>query len=127
MVLHGPRMMSHDVKRILIVGEHLDLLRKRVVPLALTGAQVVISDPAELETHIGQECFNVIILCHTLSDLSRRSVTESAHRRWPRIRVLQIFASSEEVASIGCPLDGHAPDLPDELVARTSALLGRIA
>ena len=70
--------------RILLVGNEFRLLRRRVAALAGIGAQAVLSDPAELETHIGREGFDVVALCHTLSDLERLAVAENAHRRWPR-------------------------------------------
>lgn len=120
-------MISQGVYRILLVGENLELLRRRVGSLARAGAEIVISDPAELETHVGKESFDLVVLCHTLTDVLRRSVTESAHRRWPRVKVLQIFAQRGEVTSIGCPLDDRAPDIPDELLKHTTDLLSRIA
>jgi len=120
-------MLSQDVRRILLVGEDLGVLRRRVGPLACTGAQVVVTDPAELETHIGTESFDLVILCHTLPDLVRRAACEISRRRWPRVKILQIFEKSGDLASIGCRLEDRASDLPEELINHASELLGRIA
>ena len=120
-------MLSHGIKRILLIGQDLGLLRRRVGPLARTGAQVVVSEPAELETHTGTESFDLLILCHTLPDLVRRSVTENARRRWPRVKILQIFERSGDVASIGCRLDDHTSDNGNDLIQHAEELLGRSA
>jgi len=113
--------------KILLVGDDLRLLRRRVPPLVAIGAEVVISHPHELETHVGNERFDLAVLCYTLSDVARRTATEHAHRRWPRIKLLQIFRHADDVASIGCPLDAHVLDVPDELAVQAQALISRAA
>jgi len=115
--------MSSPSTRILLIGNEGHLLRDRVRRLAAIGAQVVVSDPSEIETHVGLESFDVVLLCHTLSALQRRVVTESAHRRWPRAQVLH--ATSEmDVRFIGSMLNGQMPDDP-EIIAQDAAYSGR--
>ena len=115
--------MSSPGTRILLVGNEFSLLRHRVAALAAIGAQAVMSDPAELETHVGLESFEVVVLCHTLSDLERRVVTESAHRRWPRIKVLQVVSSEVDFGSFGCVLNAHSPDDPQTIAQQAISLL----
>lgn len=120
-------MISHDVRRILLVGNDWNLLKQRVYPLSRSGAQVVVSGPSELETHLGKETFDLVILCHSLPDLLRRAATENARKRWPAVKVMQLFERTGDLASIGCPLDDRSSDEPDELVRHAEELLKRTA
>lgn len=115
--------MSSPSTRILLVGNEIRLLRHRVGALVAIGAQAVMSDPAELETHVGRESFDVLVLCHTLSDLERRVAAENAHRRWPRIKVLQVVSSELDFGSFGCVLNAHTPDDPHTIAQQAIALL----
>jgi hypothetical protein len=115
--------MTSPSTRILLVGNEFRLLSDRLSALAAAGAQAVISNPAELETHVGCEPFHVVVLCHTMSDLERRAVTESVHRRWPRIKVLQVLGSEADFRSFGCVLNDHTTDDPQTIARHAMALL----
>ena len=120
-------MISQNEKKILLVGEHLDLSRKRMASLARTGAQVVISDPAELQTHLGLEVFDLVVMCHIMRDEVRCSVTQHARQRWPGVKILQIFESTLDVVPTVCSADERVPDTPDELMKSAEGLLLRSA
>jgi len=89
-------------------------------------ADIVLSDPMELETHVGRERFDLVVLCHTLTDTARCAATATAYRRWPHVRVLQICADHAEMKSLGCPMDDRTEVAPDEIAAHASKLLGEV-
>jgi hypothetical protein len=105
-----------------LVGNDVRLLRRRVEALHARGAQVVLSDPAELQTHVGAEVFDLVVLCYTLSDVNRRWVTERAHARWPRVKILQIKPPTRDFASFGSEVDNTTPDDPDAIARHAMAL-----
>ena len=110
--------------RILLVGNDFGCLRDRATALAKAGVCAIISEPDELKTHIGTEGFNLVVLCHTLSDLQRRIAIESARRRWPGVKVLQLFSSKEDFTSLGCALDDSIEDGPEEIIEHAMMLMG---
>jgi hypothetical protein len=114
------------MNRILLVGSDFPLLRNHRAALAKTGVDIVLSDPMELEIHVGGERFDLVVLCHTLTDTARRAATATAHRRWPHVRVLQICADHAEMKSLGCPMDDRTAVAFDEIAAHASKLLGEI-
>ena len=108
------------------MGSDLTLMRNHRVALAKVGANIVLSDPMELETHVGGERFDLVVLCHTLTDTARHAPTASARRRWPHVRVLQISADHTEMKSLGCPVDDRTAVSPDEIAAHASKLLAEV-
>jgi hypothetical protein len=110
--------------RILLLGNDFGCLRKRARALNRAGIQAIASDPDELETHVGIESFDLVVLCHTLSDLQRRTASESARRRWPSIKVMQVFCQKHDFASFGCALDAATQDEPGQIIERAMTLMG---
>jgi hypothetical protein len=110
--------------RILLVGNDFGCLRKRARALNRAGVQAIAADPNELETHVGGETFDLVVLCHTLSDVQRRIASESARGRWPRIKVMQVFCQKHDFASFGCALDAATQDEPGQIIEHAMALMG---
>jgi len=106
-----------------LVGENYSLLKTRAAVLAKTGANVVPSSPSELASHVGIEEFDLVVLCHTLREGARKAVIANARRRWPRVRILQIFSRLGEMTSFADPLDAATPIEPEEVLARATELL----
>jgi CheY-like chemotaxis protein len=79
------------VQKILLVGDDLPLMATRVAALRRTGADVVPCKPGELVTLVGDEKFDVVVLCAALEEGVQRSVVANAQRRWPQARILQDF------------------------------------
>jgi DNA-binding response OmpR family regulator len=82
---------------ILLVGHDLWLLQTRALILRQTEAEVYTSAPNEFEQTTCNR-IDLLILCHTLNDATRHSVSAEARRRWPQVRVLQVskyYYSSE--------------------------------
>jgi hypothetical protein len=113
------------MEKILLVGDDFTLLATRVAILAKMGASVVGCDPLELSIHLGNERFDLVILCHTLKLDARRSVIKNARRRWPQVRILQLFSRLDPTAADAFPVDAVASTDPDDLIEQTAKLLGR--
>jgi hypothetical protein len=120
------RLAALTMSRILLVGSDLPWLQNHRAALAKVGADMILSDPMELETHVGGERFDLVVLCHTLTDTARRAATATAHRRWPHVRVLQICADHAEMKSLDCPVDDRTAVASDEIAAHASKLLGEV-
>ena len=113
------------MEKILLVGDNFSLLATRVAILAKMSAGAVGCNPAELATHLGNEKFDVVILCHTLHESTRRSVIANARRRWPEVRILQILPRMDKTSPTSFLVDEVASTEPDDLIRRTAKLLGR--
>ena len=112
--------------KVLLVGKNFALLAARAAVLARTGADVVASDPSELATHLGNERFDLVVLCHTLKDRARHTVIANAQQRWPQVRILQILQGTQDLDSA----DKHANAVtlarePGELIAHAIELLAK--
>ena len=83
----------------------------------------MLSGAAEVQTHVGKETFDLVILCYTLSDVDRRTSIEAAYRRWPRVKVLQVFSRNHDMSSIGTELDDHLTDRSEDIVRHATTLL----
>jgi hypothetical protein len=118
----GLRMLSPRI-RVLLVGDDLDCLINHAKALSKPGIQAIISDPDELNTHVGAEGFNLVILCHTLSDLKRRIAGESAHSRWPQVKLIQLLSSTGDFTSLGCALDDAIQDNSREMLEHIMSLM----
>lgn len=75
---------------ILLVGYDLWLLQTRALILRETEAAVYTCRPDQLEEATRGREIELLILCHSLSDATRRWVSAEAHRRWPQVRILQV-------------------------------------
>jgi len=97
--------MASAFTRVLLVGNDPSRLRSQCNAYATGGSQAVISHPTELETHIGRERFDLVVLCPTLSETERCHVRQNASRRWPGVEVFQLGNSL---------LDFRAPNPPQQ-------------
>ena len=87
-------------KRVLVVGHELESLRQYIPPLASAGAQVVISEPTELQTHVGRERFDLVVLGHALPPTVRKDVIQNAHTRWPGIQVAELVPTPHATSEL---------------------------
>ncbi len=109
--------------KILLVGEDFSLLATRAAVLAKTGMDVVPSGPLELRMHLGGEKFDMVVLCHTLRSVERKSVMAHARRRWPQARMLQVVTTLGQMCAVECGVDDTTTTDPEELVAHAMRLL----
>jgi len=66
---------------ILLIGHDRWLLQTRALILKSTRANVFTSDPKGFEEITSDQQIDLLILCHTLSEATRHSVSAEAHRR----------------------------------------------
>ena len=119
----GYAMLSPGI-RILLVGNDFGCLIGHARALNSARVQAIVADPEELKTHVGTERFNLVVLCHTLSDLQRRIASEGARHRWSGVKVLQLLSSKKDFTSLGCALDDATQDNLKEVVEHVKSLTG---
>ena len=112
------------MKSVLLIGEDATLLANRAAVLAHTGASVAYCLTSEFERHATAGAFSVVVLCHTLNADARRAFTDTAHRRWPEGKVLQLSTDFYAQPSLpGSQADAFAAASPRTLIQATMQLL----
>lgn len=111
------------VEKILLVGDDLPLLATRVAALRRTGADVVPCKPGELVTHVGDEKFDVVVLCAALEGRVRRSVVANAKRRWPQAQILKDFTRFGAKPSVEPGASIPTMAVPGKPIEHTAAML----
>jgi hypothetical protein len=114
------------VEKILLVGDNFRLLAARAAALAKTGSSITCCNVSELGVHLPNQMFDVIVLCHMLTEGVRSSVMANVHRRWPAARILQIFSPVGEVLSAGCSVVALSKAEPGEADIHAIELLGKL-
>jgi CheY-like chemotaxis protein len=108
--------------KILLVGEDFRLLATRAAVLARMGANTVCCSPAEMLRDLQKETFDLVVMCHSLSETAATLVARTARLWWPGTKVLLIRANfGEEQDGIEC--DGVIESNPGEMVREATALL----
>jgi hypothetical protein len=113
--------------QILLIGEQPALLATRAEILVRTGARITCCDMNQLRGLLWDGDFDLVILCHTLLELSvRRSCAISdIYRRWPSARVLQVVIGyGTQGAETGLDTGLMWGD-PDELVQAAMKTMGK--
>ena len=116
------------MSKILLVGQDFRLLATRAAVLEKTHASVVCCNMMEALTILDSESFDVVVLCHSLSEAQVSEVADAVHRRWPRTRVLMVVSDvSQERHYRGVEFDATSSAEPKRLIRRTSELLEGVA
>ena len=110
---------------ILLVGTDPSLLSSRSAVLRRTGARTVFASAFEaLAVQTEQEA-ELVVLCHTLPDLTCLAISRSIHERWPSTRVLQMLPLGQDNASgYVTGADAISYSQPECLLKKASELLG---
>jgi CheY-like chemotaxis protein len=112
------------VPKILLIGDDFRLLATRAALLAKTGASTVCCNPAEVQKDLERESFDVVVLCHSLSEEEARKAAEFAHRRWPEAKVFLIESNVPlDKTFDGVAIDGTISSTPGTLFEQMSAVL----
>lgn len=112
------------MSKILLAGNDLRLLSTRAPILAKTKASVVSCNAMEAMTILETEIFDLVVLCHSLTEKQAVEITEVVHRRLPKTRVLMIVSDISQERSDGqLAFDETSSPYPDDLIRRTSELL----
>ncbi len=72
------------------------------------------------------DSFDLVVLCHSLSDEDRRLIAKDIHSRWPQSKMLLVSAVDADPHSIECDVDVVMPSLePEQLLRSAVALLAK--
>jgi hypothetical protein len=112
------------MSKILLVGNDFRLLTTRAAVLARTMANVVCCNTAEAAQTLQNESFDLVVLCHSLTEKQISETTEMTHLRLPTARILRVISDiSQEWPRGGPAFDATSSSDPDGLIRRTSELL----
>jgi CheY-like chemotaxis protein len=112
------------VPKILLIGNDFRLLATRAALLAKTGASTVCCNPAEVQKDLEGEMFDLVVLCHSLSEEDARKVVALVHQRWPEVKVFLIESSVPlEKTFDGVAIDRTISSTPHTLLEQMSAAL----
>jgi DNA-binding response OmpR family regulator len=110
--------------KILLAGEDLRLLGTRAAVLGKTGAEVACCSALEARNILERECFDLVVLCHTLTDIESAELTGIIHRRWPDARILTVVSDvAQERLYRGVEFEATISSDPSRLIHRASELL----
>jgi DNA-binding response OmpR family regulator len=112
---------------ILLAGNDFRLLGTRAAVLGKTGASVVCCSASETREIIRTEKFDLVVLCHTLSDQEATQIIDTVRRLWPQARTLRVvFDSARERPYKATELDATCSAEPSRLIRRATALLSAL-
>jgi hypothetical protein len=87
------------MENVLLVGEDAALLEARAAMLERSGVFVAWCRAADLDLHLWNETYDLVILCHTLtSGVARSLIVAEIYRRWPHARILHVIGNCEREA-----------------------------
>lgn len=113
--------------KILLIGDDFRLLATRAALLTKTGASTVCCNPAEMQKDLERESFDLVVLCHSLSEADAQKAATFVRQRWPAAKVFLIESSvSLDKTFEGVALDGMISSTPSTLVAQTVELLASL-
>jgi CheY-like chemotaxis protein len=104
---------------ILAIGQDEELLYTRSAVLRKCNAGVITARPSEAIEILKAGCFDLVVLCHTLSTEDRKRLVLLAHQQASSIQVLEVLRATEpswEHAFSGA--DEMAPSNPERLIAK---------
>jgi len=113
--------------KILLVGQDSRLLETRAAVLAKIQATVVCQEPAESLEILEREIFDLVVLCHSLTEKQIGEIAGVVRRRLPKAKILLVVSNlSQERFYKGIEFDATSSPEPNRLIRRTSELLGKI-
>jgi hypothetical protein len=115
------------VPKILLIGVDFRLLATRAALLTKTGASTVCCNPAEMQKDLEGESFDLVVLCHSLSEDEAREAAAFVRQRWLAAKVFLIESSVPlDKTFDGVALDGMISSTPSTLLAQTVKLLASL-
>jgi CheY-like chemotaxis protein len=113
--------------KILLVGQDPRLLETRAAVLAKVQAAVICQDTTESLKILERETFDLVVLCHSLSENQADEIAGVIRRRWPRTKILLVVSNlSQERFHKAMELDGTSSPEPSRLIRRAAELLGKV-
>jgi hypothetical protein len=118
-----PEQHAVGKKKILAVGEDFALLATRAALLAKTNASVTCCNSVEFATELNRDRFDLVILCYSLGESVRQTISVDVHLRWPKARVLQITADPFPIPPLGDQVDAVTGSMQPAQFVRAAMLL----
>jgi DNA-binding NarL/FixJ family response regulator len=116
------------MSKILLAGNDFRLLATRAAVLARTKASVVCCNAVEAMTVLEREAFDLVIICHSLTEKQTIEVTEKVRERLPRARILLMLSDvASEIVYKGIEIDAISSATPGDLIRRASEMLATTA
>ena len=113
--------------KILLIGDDFRLLATRAALLTKTGASTVCCNSAEMHKDLERETFDLVVLCHSLSEEAARETVGYVHRRWPEAKIFLVESSVLLGKTFdGVVLDGTISSTPGTLLKQMSAVLATL-
>ena len=111
------------MSKILLAGSDYRLLATRSAVLARIGASVVSCDALEAMKALEREKFDLVVLCHSLTEKQATEITQVV-RRSSKAKILMIVSDVSRERFYGSlEFDATSSPDPDRLVHRTAELL----
>lgn len=109
---------------ILAVGQDEELLYTRSAVLRKCNAEVITARASEAIEILKTNCFDILVLCHTLATEDMNKLVLLAHQQASDIQVLEILKAAEPSwgRKSSCA-DDVAPSNPESLVAKVVEML----
>lgn len=112
------------MSKILLVGNDLRLQMTRAAVLAQTSATVIYCNAIEAAWSLQNDCFDLVVLCHSLTERQTFEITKMTHDKLPTATVLRVISDiSQEMPRSITALDATSTSDPEGLVRRTAELL----
>ena len=120
--------MSANMFRILLAGRDSRLLATRAAVLSKTGAAVVHCDPIETLDVLNREAFDLVVLCHTLSEEDLAVIVDKVHQKIAGAKILMVTSeldgyrmhADSKIDATSIPEPGHLVALAKGLLQVTS-------
>ncbi|MGB6690907.1 MAG: hypothetical protein WBE76_23990 [Terracidiphilus sp.] len=113
----------HTDRSVLCVGRDRLLLQSRKRILAKCFQVETALALAELEAMCARHCFDVIVLCHTLTISEREQVSELVRKKYLRPRILSLKREFESPSGPLVDKELCIEDGPEALVKTVAALI----
>jgi DNA-binding response OmpR family regulator len=110
--------------RILLAGSDSRLLATRAAVLSKTGAAVVFHNAIETLEVLDRDKFDLVVLCHSLTEREVAVIVDKVHQRIPGTKILMVTSDVDryELHEDG-KIDATSMPEPAHLIARVKELL----
>jgi hypothetical protein len=110
--------------KILLAGSDSRLLATRAAVLSKTGAAVVFHNAIETLAVLDQDRFDLVVLCHSLTELEMAVIADKVHQRIPETKILMVMSDLDRYEfHRDRKVDAVSLPEPAQLVVRVKELL----
>ena len=82
------------MSKVLLVGEDETLLQTRAAVVRTAGVESICCKPEAALSFLSQQSFELVILCHSLSEYTCASLAYVIHEHWPATALLAVSAAT---------------------------------